>query len=92
MNPFPVNSISVTWFVGNESIHLPLNCETCTNTQKSVVGVMLTYEFSYHCFSTGFGIGESDGHVCAINLHIERGGVSTFEILTKREVSIGLSL
>ena len=53
---------------------------------------MLTYEFSYHCFSTGFGIGESDGHVCAINLHIERGGVSTFEILTKREVSIGLSL
>ena len=38
---------------------------------------MMTYEISYLCCSTRLGIGESYGHVFAINHRIERGGVST---------------
>ena len=87
---------SVTWFIGNESIQLPLNWKRCTNTRKSVVGVMVTYENSYLCCSSRSsvswsGTGKSDGHVFASNLRVELGGVSTIEILTIREGSFRLS-
>ena len=55
--------------------------------------VQVTYEISYLSFSTRLGIGESDGHVFfVINLCIDRGGVSTLEILTKCEGSLPVSL
>ena len=58
----------------------------------------MTYEISYHCCSRRSsegqfgGIDESDGHVYAIILRNEPGGVSMLEILTIREGSLGLTL